>query len=1387
MFDASSYSLKKVLNKARELFTPAMQAVTNPVGFGISKIPQAINKITPGGTQAGIQRVKTAFQQNPNQFNLYAQMSQPGFMPIKQLEPLTMATGGFIQNRVIQPALDVPMRVKQTGQGVKQVFTPGQRVEGAKNIAIGGLGILAGITPGIEDIGFATYDALKAKIAGRSGLKAFGGQEYTGLGDAVSLGRETPVSSALNMAELPLLLVAGGLKAKSAKNAKLNIDPTEALKAEAATKTLPMVDQNLHSVQNKVGLGGLETPAIQSQVKQTPNKTVQLKTSKKIIPTRDEVINSIPQRIDNFIQDTLGYSTKAPTGGVKEASGFTKALRLGQEKISSSLEKGLGSDNSLMRNASSTMQGFFRGVAMSPERASASFGLKGEMAVANKRAYDVMDSLYQTIGGNKQSLERINAVLDPAISKVKVKLSDLTPEEKTTYNLIRKGLDLVHDISYANGHISESVYKANIGKYTPRLYDVYELPEEVSTFIRQGKKIATDLYKSKKSIDDWKVENSLNDPVYALGKRLAQVETNKAIKKYTDFLSTQSHLISDVEKLGFIKLSDSPAYGELKGKYVLNSAAEDLKGFFYSNQGMQHLYDAFRAYDRLGIRQLQKKILTVFNPTTNVGNIVSDQVFGFLSGVNPFTLNKNLVYFKQNPKEYKQLADYLMSKGILGNDITRSDFIDKLSSIDALSESKGTRVGVGKIADKIQHFYGATDDVYKTSAFKGLLDKGYSLEEASRKVADSFQNYANVGKFYDTWAKTPVFGSAFIKFQGDLIRIIKSSAVNNPLGLIGFLGVLQGVATLSSKLSGETPEDRATREQRFAAPIIPGLNIPLTWQTPIGEINAARYISPFYANNETTSVLKMLPFVPNIKRDKNGNVDAGVSIAQSAQDPLLSTPVQLLVNRDFRGKNITDPNENKYSPSTLTDQEKLTNQVKFGVGNYLPPTVNSLIDIKSAYQGEPNRYGSMQTVPQAVARVGGIKISQFGPKEAQEQRQKDLKYSQQEKEYINNQVKAVRKELLQGKIAPEVANSRIMELQTQLENSPSYVQSKDAPTGLIDTAETYGKSVITDPLKTIKAVLGGNPIRKVEGGAVILERQEGLGSLDAGNKATQIDHIVPLGLGGTNDKSNLEPLTNEEHAVKSKFDTYLIKEAKAGRISNKKAIELEKDWRNQVGLLPKSTQKEIVNNLGTTYDYIAPNGDYKTIDMSTVLSMPEDTEYQKLLKQKKAFTMVDNILENLPRDQQSQALFILGISPEEATYYNVARQTNDLKSIYAQEELTKLMASGVSKQELYQWLIDNRREVNGKQVLAPGVIDDLVDSNIISYADGVALKKLTVTGTGTTQKKSVKSKKVKIPKPKKITVKSLKPPKVKIIKTASQTFKPPKIRRIKIKKSRNLS
>lgn len=162
------------------------------------------------------------------------------------------------------------------------------------------------------------------------------------------------------------------------------------------------------------------------------------------------------------------------------------------------------------------------------------------------------------------------------------------------------------------------------------------------------------------------------------------------------------------------------------------------------------------------------------------------------------------------------------------------------------------------------------------------------------------------------------------------------------------------------------------------------------------------------------------------------------------------------------------------------------------------------------------------------------------------------------------------------------------------------------------------------------------------------------------------------------------------------------------------------------------------------------DGEVKTLDLGKVSRLPEQTAYQRALKQKEAYKIVDDVLDNLEGDQQINALKALGITSADATYYNTARQENYLKTIYVEEEIRNMIGQGQTKDQILNTLASMRRAVNEKILLSDGVINDLVDKNIISYQDGKALKNLgkDLKPKKLTTGKAKKAKKITLTKPK---------------------------------------
>jgi polyhydroxyalkanoate synthesis regulator phasin len=218
----------------------------------------------------------------------------------------------------------------------------------------------------------------------------------------------------------------------------------------------------------------------------------------------------------------------------------------------------------------------------------------------------------------------------------------------------------------------------------------------------------------------------------------------------------------------------------------------------------------------------------------------------------------------------------------------------------------------------------------------------------------------------------------------------------------------------------------------------------------------------------------------------------------------------------------------------------------------------------------------------------------------------------------------------------------------KLQNA-SYTTSKDSPQG-ISRVGLYGTALIDDPKATINAIVSGQPIRKISGKTVVLERQNNLSGLDAGDTTTQVDHKLALALGGTNDPDNLQVLSNEDNAAKGKFETYLAKQLVAGNITKKQAQEMDLDWRNQIGKLPVSEQTKIASAVKLELPESDPNLQFQIVNQTT-----GNVDNIDLTPIKEPTFTGDDIIDKKLKSAYKSAL---------------TRQTNDVIALYQDGQIT---------------------------------------------------------------------------------------------------------------------
>lgn len=149
---------------------------------------------------------------------------------------------------------------------------------------------------------------------------------------------------------------------------------------------------------------------------------------------------------------------------------------------------------------------------------------------------------------------------------------------------------------------------------------------------------------------------------------------------------------------------------------------------------------------------------------------------------------------------------------------------------------------------------------------------------------------------------------------------------------------------------------------------------------------------------------------------------------------------------------------------------------------------------------------------------------------------------------------------------------------------------------------TYGNGLFKDPEGTASAIINGAPIIKVSGDAVITERMKSLSTLDEGNQDTEVDHIIPKALGGTDKETNLQIISKQDNRAKGVIDKYLSDQLKAGEITKLEAQEMSLNWRYYVDNLPSKEKKQVENILSEPVTERTTTSSMPTLGVYSILN-----------------------------------------------------------------------------------------------------------------------------------------------------------------------------------------
>jgi len=761
----------------------------------------------------------------------------------------------------------------------------------------------------------------------------------------------------------------GNYKVKGNDGANYTVSPDKARTPEVVAEAKKSVADNLKKLQE------LSKPKTVATIMDGLNPK-----QAAIVPSE---IVTVPMRLLGLGDKYIAAATKKIEDGVGRA--FRAAM---------------GNSNKALSRSASEAQGLFKMLALTSEDITKRRLGLGAMAAAPLKAVNFYKNAVDIVGKTPTSLRNVHQVLDPEVyaarGETPMDEAALSPAEKNLYDLLKSMNNMVHDWHYANGRITEETYLKNKDKYAPRFYEENEFegyPDDLkASFEEYAKQQNFSYIKERKNFADVMADNTIiEDPVYGTAMRLAQMMRNEAVIDYAKDVNSRVKTYKEgdadipnsyVQLKGGGQFGNINTYGELTNKYVPRDVAEDFKGYFFINEVTQGAYDVLKKYNRFAPIQWIKKSKTLYNPITQLGNIGSNYIFAMMNGIDPLTFQNRKFEAAKEVKNKGALYLKLVEEGLLATDITTKDLKE---SAKPAPPKQGLRKALSDIDDEISEFYGSRDEIAKVAAYLAhTKDYGRTEKEAIDRVYSGFQNYNNVGRFYDLGSKLPIIGNPYIKFKGDLVRIMKNNYSQRPLTNIALLAGLNAMAGAFSKWSNEDEDVREARERRKFIPKIRmpkavGGDIPLVWQTKYGEINAARYFAPgsiYDMGEKTTPAEQISDYLPI----QLTQTESGVPLPVKIQDPFLGPFIQLAFNKDFRGAPIWDPEKTKWKDGNADSYERAQNAITF-IARQDIPFFDKANDAYRAYNGESDYYGRNKSLKQALLN-NVLKVEQFEKPEA---------------------------------------------------------------------------------------------------------------------------------------------------------------------------------------------------------------------------------------------------------------------------------------------------------------------------------------------------------------------------------------------------------------------
>ena len=600
----------------------------------------------------------------------------------------------------------------------------------------------------------------------------------------------------------------------------------------------------------------------------------------------------------------------------------------------------------------------------------------------------------------------------------------------------RRAAGLIDDKKLAEAY--QSYVRNKSGLHSPRIYDLdlEDMGIGIKGNSNKGAYIKRkDVAELPQEVIDSINANPAQSMLFRLQTGLDELGRIQAVKQIVD-----AGYVRDVQpNKNWVKL-EGQQYGAANGKYVDSRIVSELENrhIFTSDAGQKasDLLDMYRNSILGAADRAVKRAKTAYSPGTFLGNLVSNPLFfNRGSGVNfasqSYGMAKNVPALVRHMKGEVLDPDILEMQRLgikLGN--TTDELVGGKQNYRVLDD-KGALTKAKDIVLLPNQIYAGADDLAKVTIFKTLKSRGMDSRTAALRASQFTQDYANAGRVVQMLADSPILGAPFARFVPELLRLTKNNIVYNPVGTFAGLYAIAAIQKELNDKSGETPEERAARENAPGKVKIPftswinrmvGLDGDISLDFPVGDsaINAARALGfnfPIEPGSDATESLirNLAPFTIPFRTGPNGTTDfEGQMIFSSmALRPL----AEQWANEDFMGRKVDDPtnkirweksggDEMKYTDN-LSPEAKRNNRLYHLFMNWSPLAsetdavateagVRDALTQPGVNDGGKDYYGKDRTPMQAFLRSLGVKVEN-NDAEARQRRMDMNEYFEQDK------------------------------------------------------------------------------------------------------------------------------------------------------------------------------------------------------------------------------------------------------------------------------------------------------------------------------------------------------------------------------------------------------